>query len=63
MSIENNILNKDEIESPDRVERALSYLQSARTLRRNRRDLGHKHVELYYEDIDGNWLEDLAAGG
>ena len=60
MSIENNLLNRDGLQSPDRVADALSYLKAARTLRRNRRALGSDHVELYYKDLDGDWLDKWA---
>jgi hypothetical protein len=60
MSIENSLLNKDGLQGPNRVAEALSYLKAARTLRRNRRALGGEHVELYYKDLDGDWLDKWA---
>lgn len=60
MSIENSLQNKNGLQSPDRVTDALSYLKAARTLRRNRRALGIDHVELYYKDLDGDWLDKWA---
>ncbi|NTW21670.1 MAG: hypothetical protein HGA42_19820 [Nostocales cyanobacterium W4_Combined_metabat2_030] len=50
-TIENKILNKD------RVESALLSLKAIRTYERDRRIHGLKRVELYYEDVEGNWLE------
>ncbi|MFB2881287.1 hypothetical protein [Floridanema aerugineum] len=51
MGIENSILNKDAVES------SLLSLKAIRTYQRDRRTNGVKRVELYYEDIEGDWLE------
>lgn len=51
MKIENNILNKDAVES------ALLSLKAIRTYERNRRTPGTNRVDLYYKDVEGDWLE------
>lgn len=51
MGIENSILNKDVVES------SLLSLKAIRTYQRDRRTNGVKRVELYDEDIEGDWLE------
>jgi len=51
MGIENSILNKDAVES------ALLSLKAIRTYERDRRTHGVRRVEVYYEDIEGDWLE------
>lgn len=51
MGIENSILNKDAVES------SLLSLKAIRTYQHDRRTNGVKRVELYYKDIEGDWLE------
>lgn len=51
MGIENSILNKDAVES------TLLSLKAIRNYQLDRRTNGVKRVELYYEDIESDWLE------
>ena len=60
MSIIESLQSKEAIPSSDKVERAKAYLNAARSLRRNRRERGVDHVDHYYKDLDGDWLEQWA---
>jgi hypothetical protein len=39
------------------MEELLRSLEKARDLQRNRRKYGINYVYLYFEDIEGDWLE------
>lgn len=40
------------------VEDVLNLLRVARQLQKDKRKFGFQSICLYYEDIDGDWLED-----
>jgi hypothetical protein len=43
------------LESP--LDRFRSTLNASRKLQADGRRLGHDRVDLYYEDVEGDWLE------
>jgi len=43
------------LESP--LDRFRATLKASRKLQADGRHLGHDRVDLYYEDVEGNWLE------
>lgn len=51
MGIESKILEADAIES------ALQTLKAIQTYERNKRTHGLGRVELYFRDVEGDWLE------
>jgi hypothetical protein len=59
MSIENSILDREETEKHESavVSNALLSLKAARKMQREKRTYGADHVHLYYEDVEGDWLE------
>lgn len=44
--------------SSDKLAEARSYLRAGKQYQRDRRRHGHKRAELYFDDIQGNWLEE-----
>ena len=51
MSIENSILSSSDVES------ALLTLKAIQTYSRAKREHGINRVDIYIEDVDGDWLE------
>ncbi len=48
--------------SKDRLEKAWQALQAAQDLQENRIRFGLEHVNLYVEDVEGDWLETWGEG-
>jgi hypothetical protein len=52
------IMGKDRLTEPqDRLEQFLQHLEEARQLQRDWMTYGLDCVDIYFEDIDGDWLE------
>jgi hypothetical protein len=64
MGIENSILDREKAENCEEavVNDILFSLKAARQMQRDRRAHGVERVNLYYKDVEGDWLEKWGEG-